>query len=346
VAVQAVKKTQPHAPALREQVLARLADGAFHSGESLAGALDVSRTAIWKCVRALVNLGIDINAVPKRGYRLPQRVELLEAQAVGKSLGAPARARVRHLQIELVTDSTNSRLVAVQDLPIGRSDVCIAELQTAGRGRRGRSWTAPFGSGICVSLSWQFPEVPRQLSALSLAIGVAVLRAFSRLGLGGVSLKWPNDLLVGSGKLGGILIELRAESAGPAYVVIGLGLNFHLGARVRTAFASAGLEAADLSDAKWKDSKLEAPGRNRCTAAIVESMIEALVEFEHHGLQPFAEEWRAADALAGVPARVQFGDQVYQGIARGIDEDGALLLEVPGQLLRFTSGEVTVRAAA
>jgi BirA family biotin operon repressor/biotin-[acetyl-CoA-carboxylase] ligase len=340
VVAQAVKKSTTATPALREQVLARLADGAFHSGEALATALGVSRTAIWKCVRALVALGIDINAVPKRGYRLPQPVELFEADTVLKVMSPRARDRIRRLQCELVTDSTNSQLLAVQDLPGGRTDVCIAELQTAGRGRRGRSWTAPFGSGICFSLNWQFPEVPRQLSALSLAVGVAVLRALKKLGVNDVRLKWPNDLQAGTGKLGGILIELRAESSGPAYVVIGLGLNFRLPARTRSEFAAAGIEAADLSDAHPQHE----PGRSQCTGAILESMVEALVEFERRGLQPFAREWREADALAAAGAKVQFGDRSFQGIARGIDEDGALLLETPGQLLRFNSGEVSVRA--
>lgn len=336
-----MKKSSTATPALREQVLARLADGAFHSGEALAGALGVSRTAIWKCVRNLVSLGIDINAVPKRGYRLPQAVELFDADALLKSVSPATRARIRRLQCALVTDSTNAQLLAVQDLPTGQADVYLAELQTAGRGRRGRSWTAPFGSGICLSVSWQFPEVPRQLSALSLAIGVAVVRALKELGLQDVRLKWPNDLQAGRGKLGGILIELRAESSGPAYVVIGLGLNFRLPARTRTEFASAGIEAADLADANPKHELR----RSRCTSAILDRMLEALVEFERHGLQSFAREWREADALAATGARVQFGDRTFQGIARGIDEDGALLLETPGQLLRFNSGEVTVRPA-
>jgi BirA family biotin operon repressor/biotin-[acetyl-CoA-carboxylase] ligase len=335
-----VKKSSAATPALREQVLARLADGAFHSGEALASDLGVSRTAIWKSVRALVSLGIDINAVPKRGYRLPERVELLNADAVLASMSAGARGRIRQLNCWLVTDSTNARLLAIEDLPAGRADVCIAELQTAGRGRRGRSWTAPFGSGICLSMSWQFQETPRQISALSLAVGVAVLRALRKVGVQCVRLKWPNDLQAGTGKLGGILIDLRAESSGPAYVVVGVGLNYHLSARTRSEFAKAGIEAADLSEAQSQQE----PGRSRCTGAMLESMVDALVEFEQKGLQPFAREWREADALAAAGAKVQFGERTFQGIARGIDEDGALLLEAPGQLLRFNSGEVTVRA--
>lgn len=328
------------APPLRERLLQRIADGEFHSGEGLARELGVSRTAVWKAVRALEGLGIDVHAVPKRGYRLPQPVELLDAAAIGKALHAASRARVRGLESSLLIESTNSRLLAVENLPAGRADVCLAEMQSAGRGRRGRSWLAPFGTSICLSVNWQFPEAPRQLSALSLVIGVAVLRALRAAGAEQLGLKWPNDLLVAGRKLGGILIELRAESGGPAYVVIGIGINFRLSAELRRDLAAQDIEAADLQDA--------APGRtlsrNRIVGALLDRLLEALVDFERRGLDPFAPEWRSADALAAVPARVFVGERAYQGIARGIDADGALLLETPGQLLRFTSGEVTVRA--
>lgn len=331
-----------HVPArpLRERLLQRIADGEFHSGEGLARELGVSRTAVWKAVRALEDLGIDVHAVPKRGYRLPQAVELLDAATIGKALHAASRARVRRLETPLLIESTNSQLLAVEDLPVGHADVCVAEMQSAGRGRRGRSWLAPFGTSICLSLSWQFPEAPRQLSALSLVIGVAVLRALRALGAAQLGLKWPNDLLVAGRKLGGILIELRAESGGPAYVVIGIGINFRLSPPMRRELAAQEVEAADLQDA----APGRTLGRNRTVAALLDRLLEALVEFERGGLDSFAPEWRSADALAATPARVFVGERAFQGIARGIDADGALLLETPGQLMRFTSGEVTVRA--
>jgi BirA family biotin operon repressor/biotin-[acetyl-CoA-carboxylase] ligase len=337
VAVAPVKSRR--AP-LRERLLRQLADGEFHSGAVLARSLGVSRTAVWKAVRALGALDIDVHAVPKRGYQLPQRVELLDARAITRALPPASRSRLRALECHLRIDSTNSRLLEIDDLPHGRADVCLAELQAAGRGRRGRSWLASFGAGICLSISWQFAEVPRQLSALSLAIGVRVLRALRGLGAEGLGVKWPNDLLAGQRKLGGILIELRAESGGPAYVVIGIGINYLLTSRLRRELAAADVQAAGLSETIAG----RRPGRNRVVSALLDRLLEALVEFERNGLEPFAREWRSADALAAAHARVAYGDQTYSGIARGIDEDGALLLETPGRLLRFISGEVTVRA--
>ena len=162
----------------------------------------------------------EVHSVPKRGYRLSQPVESLSRSRIEKNFLAHTRARVRKLEVLAEVESTNTRLFAVTDLPMDRADVCIAEFQSAGRGRRGRSWTAPYGSGVCLSLSWQFPETPRQIGALSLATGVGVLRALREQGVGAIGLKWPNDILSGGSKLGGILIELRAETAGPAYVVL------------------------------------------------------------------------------------------------------------------------------
>lgn len=316
-----------------------LADGEFHSGEQLARALGVSRTAVWKALRKLTELGLELHAVPKRGYRLAQSVELLDAAAITRALAPSARRRVRRAERFLSIPSTNTHLLEHADLAAGGTDFCVAEVQAAGRGRRGRSWSAPFGGSICLSMNWLFPDVPRQLSALSLAVGVGVLRALHATGARDIALKWPNDVMFEGRKLGGILIELSAEFSGPAYVVIGIGLNYRLTAGARRALLATGVEAADVHEA----AGAALPGRNSVTAALVSEVSKVLAEFQLQGLRPFAREWRSADALAATAAHVSYGEQIYRGIARGIDEDGALLLETPGQLLRFTSGEVSVR---
>jgi BirA family transcriptional regulator, biotin operon repressor / biotin---[acetyl-CoA-carboxylase] ligase len=325
---------------LREQLVTLLADGEFHSGAQLGAQLGVSRTAVWKALGKLEELGAEIHAVPKRGYRFAQPVEVLALEAIGAALPAALRRRVRHLERFLAIDSTNTRLLERTDLAVGSTDVCVAELQTAGRGRRGRAWSTQFGGSICLSMSWLFPDVPRQLSALSLAIGVGVLRSLRACGAADVRLKWPNDVMLAGRKLGGILIELRAEFSGPAYVVVGVGLNYRLSAGARRALRAAGIEATDLHDAT-----ASLPGRNALVAMLVAEIAAVLEAFQRQGLRPFAAEWRDADALAASAANVSYGNETYRGIARGIDEDGALLLETPGKLLRFTSGEVSVRSA-
>jgi len=341
--VAATLSTRParRGASLRQRLVGLLADGEFHSGSRLAASLRVSRTAVWKALHGMSALGLELHSVPKRGYRLPQPIETLMRSRLQKNLSSVASERLRHLEIFDEIESTNSHLFAKTDLPVGRADACIAEYQSAGRGRRGRGWTAPYGSGLCLSLSWQFPETPRQIGALSLAAGVGVLRVLRQERLGEIGLKWPNDIVFGGRKLGGILIELRAETAGPAYVVLGLGLNFRLSAQARRAIQASGVAPVDLGEIR----AAAAPGRNALAAAIVSQWLAVLSEFQQQGFRPFMSEWREADALAGQAVRVIAGEQSRDGIARGIDEDGALLLETPAGLVRLVSGEVSVRAA-
>jgi len=338
-AALSAQRTRTSKP-LRERLIVMLADGEFHSGARLAATLAVSRTAVWKALQGISELGLELHSVPKRGYRLSQSIETLSRPRIEKALSADARSRLRKLEVLALTESTNSRLFAVTDLPPGSADVCIAEFQSAGRGRRGRSWTAPYGGGLCLSLSWQFSDSPRQIGALSLATGVGVLRALREQGVGGVDLKWPNDIIAQGRKLGGILIELRAETAGPAYVVLGIGLNVQLSRPARRAIEASGVAAVDLVE---MSAPTEAR-RNQLAARIISRVIEVLMDFQQQGFGPFMNEWRDADVLAGKAVRVLVGEQTHRGIAQGIDEDGALMLETPTGLMRFVSGEVSVRA--
>ncbi len=326
---------------LAAQVYAALADGRFRSGEDLAQALGVTRGAIWKAAVSLRSLGVVIHAVRNRGYRLATPCEMLESSRIGAAIPADVSERVRQIEVAWSLESTNAALLARGDLPPGRCDVLLAEYQTAGRGRRGRTWLAPPGGAICLSLSWMFPEVPRDVGGLGLAVGVCALRALREQGVENLELKWPNDLLFERRKLGGILIEMRAESAGPTYVVIGLGLNVSLGARLLEEIAATGTQAADL-----RAAGLAAPARNALVAGLATSIVRGLREFEKHGLRPFIEEWRNADALRGRPVSVHAGEQETKGIARGVDVTGALLVETPQGLRKFISGEVTVRPDA
>ena len=322
----------------RLELVRRLADGGEHSGETLAAALDVSRAAVWKQVRRLEAWGLEVEATPGRGYRLTRPLDLLDERTLRSALPEAVGARLRTLTVADELESTNDALLAVSDLPPGRFDACLAEYQSRGRGRRGRDWVAPFGSGLCLSVNWCFAEVPPRVSALSLAIGVAITRALAACGVTGVTLKWPNDVLHGGRKLGGILLELRAEAAGPAYVVVGVGLNVSLPPSARAAIGG-GLEPVGLDEL----GLARLPGRTQLAAALTGQVVLALEDFGQHGFAPFADAWRAADALAARPAQVLHGEQSIDGIARGIDDDGAFVLEVAGQRRRFVSGEVSVR---
>ncbi len=319
------------------ELLRLLSDGTLHSGEELAAALAISRAAVWKRMQQLEAWGIAPEARRGGGYRLESPIDLLDAAGIRGRLPPEVRASLRDLEVHESLESTSDRLLGARELPPGRFDACFAEFQSAGRGRRGRRWVAPFGSGLCLSMSWSYGDAPAALGGLSLAAGVATLRALGRLDVGGLALKWPNDIVQADSKLGGILVDLRGEAAGPALVVVGIGINVRLPRIARAELAAEGVAAVDLATLG------AATGRNALAAALVAELQQALTEFGARGMAAFADEWAAADALAGRAVRVLHGGQQLEGFARGVDADGALLLEAGGHRRRIVSGEVSVR---
>jgi BirA family transcriptional regulator, biotin operon repressor / biotin---[acetyl-CoA-carboxylase] ligase len=319
-------------------LLKLLADGELRSGEWLAEAMGHTRAAVWKAVERLRGLGIDVQALPRRGYRLAGPIELLDAARIGAQITAAHKPHLRNLELLFEVDSTNTRLLASAAPPLGAADVCISELQHAGRGRLGRRWIAPFGAGIAMSVGWSFSDMARTLPALSLGVGVAVARALGRAGAAGASLKWPNDIWFRDRKMGGVLIELRAEAQGPAHVVIGIGINVFLppGARQK-------IEASGVSVAAVEDACEVAPSRNAVAGAILDELLSMLLQYERQGFAAVRDAWSALDALNGRPAQIMVGDSVVTGIARGVDAEGALLLDCGERMQRFVSGEASLR---
>ena len=293
---------------------------------------------MWKAVEQLRELGVALDAQTSKGYRLAAGVSALDAARIEALLPEALRARVEALRIEWTLESTNTRLLESLPPAAGAAAVIVAEHQTGGRGRRGRSWIAPPGGAICFSLAWQYPDLPADLSALSLIVGIATVQALTQLGVSGVRLKWPNDLVTARGKLGGILIEMRAEAGGPVHLVIGLGLNVMLDAQARAAVEAAGNVADDL-----RASGAPVPDRNAVVAAMLSQLIPALDEFPRGGLTPHLAAWSRCDALQDREVRVENLGEITRGMARGIDAHGALLVETPGGVQRFISGEVSVR---
>jgi BirA family transcriptional regulator, biotin operon repressor / biotin---[acetyl-CoA-carboxylase] ligase len=319
-------------------LLVLLADGQLHSGEWLGKELHVSRAAVWKGMERLRALGVEVQALPRRGYRLSNPVELLDARRIGAELGPQRVGQLRKLELLFEVDSTNTRLLGNAPPPCGSADVCLSELQHAGRGRRGRRWIAPFGGGVALSMAWTFSDGARTLPALSLGVGVAVWRALVRAGARGVTLKWPNDIWFQDRKIGGVLIELRAEASGPAHVVIGVGLNVALPAAARREIEAGGVRVAAVADAC-----AVAPSRNLVAGALLDELLSMLGQFEREGFAAFRDAWMALDALSGRPAQVLLADTAISGTARGVDEEGALLLDTGDRVQRFVSGEASLR---
>ena len=307
----------------RLAVLRILADGERHSGEAIAAALGVSRSAVWKQVQALTAWGLEVSAAAGQGYRLAAPLELLEPERLTQQLASASRAATESLKVFHELDSTNAYLLGQPAPAPGRLAVALAEFQTAGRGRRGRAWSTPFGGGVMLSTGWRFARPPPTLAALSLAIGVAARAAIARVGVEEVTLKWPNDLVWRDGKLGGILVEVNGDAQGPCYVVAGIGVNVCLSPRTRACIEHAwGRGPVDLTEAGGG----RPPSRNRLAAALIDGVHEVLAGYEAGGFAPYRDRWRAADALAGRLVHATASDGEVIGRAAGVDADGALLV--------------------
>lgn len=318
---------------LREALLAQLADGYFHSGQTLATALGVSRAAVWQHIQRLEALGLDIHRVPGRGYRLATALELLRPELIASALPPAARRLLRGLDVLLETDSTSERLLR-DTAPAPAA--CFAEHQTAGRGRRGRQWLTPFGGQLAFSVSWVFASLPPDFSALALAVGIGVATALRAEGADEVGLKWPNDLVAGGRKLGGILVEVTGEPPGRTRVVAGMGINWRVSAE---RLAALGQPACDL--AALCGDRL--PPRNRVAAICLASVLAVFDRFARDGFRAFREQWPEFDALRGQEVMVSMEGEKLFGRAAGVDAAGALRVATASGLRRFMSGDVSVR---
>lgn len=314
-------------------LLQALANGPV-SGDALAAREQVTRAAMWKRIRALREAGVRIDAWPGQGYVLAQPLDLLDAHAIRAAVSARAQALLSRLEVAWSLDSTNARLLA-RPAPVQGSDVLLAERQSGGRGRRGRSWASPLAANLYLSVSRAFSGGLARLGGLSLVAGVATAEALRALGVDGIGLKWPNDVLLHGRKLGGLLVEGAGEHAGPARAVIGLGLNVHMpvaaGARI---------------DQPWADlaQQPDAPDRNALAGAVLSQLLPALQQFDDEGLEPFLPRFAALDVLQDCAITVHAADGSEQAAqALGIAADGALRVCMDGREQRLHAGEVSVR---
>jgi BirA family transcriptional regulator, biotin operon repressor / biotin---[acetyl-CoA-carboxylase] ligase len=314
-------------------LLEALADGEFHSGEALGALMGVSRTAVWKQLQKLDPLGLSVESVKGRGYRLAQPLDLLSEAAIIAQLSEAARARL-NIRCLLQTDSTNARAMNAAGEGHASGLVLLAEQQTAGRGRRGRQWVSPFGANIYMSVVWQFAGGAAALSGLSLAVGVACARALRSAGLAEVGLKWPNDLLVSGRKLGGILLEMIGDPAGDCQVVIGIGLNIGMTEAEAGAIDQPWVAARELGVTR---------SRSELVALLLNALVHVLEAFAREGFAGLRAEWEAMDIYKDAPVALLSVSQSVEGVARGVDDSGALLLETDRGLQAFHGGEVSLR---
>lgn len=321
----------------QKKILAALVDGDFHSGTTLAQVLHISRSGVWKHLQSLSSYGIEIIALTGKGYKLAQPLELLSSEKITAGLLPLVSSLISALEIYPQIDSTNRYLVELAHAKAG--SVCLAESQTAGKGRQGRQWVSPFGKNIYMSILWRFDNDLSCLSGLSLAIGVAVVRTLKSLGINDIGLKWPNDIVWQGKKLAGILIEVSGEASGQCNAVIGLGLNLSLPVK-----QAVGIEQP------WTDLQQIAPwasySRNAVASALLNQLLPVIADFETDTLSHYLAEWRSYDANFGKQVSVYLGKQQIDGLVCGINEQGLLLLKnAAGDIKTFASGEISFRAA-
>ncbi|VDR30507.1 Bifunctional protein BirA [Raoultella terrigena] len=306
-----------------------LADGEFHSGEQLGERLGMSRAGINKHIQTLRDWGVDVFTVPGKGYSLPEPVQLLNEELIA---GQIDQGRVTVLS---VIDSTNQYLLdRLNELQSG--DACVAEYQQAGRGRRGRKWFSPFGANLYLSIYWRLEQGPAAAVGLSLVIGIVIAEVLQSLGADKVRVKWPNDLYLQDRKLSGILVELTGKTGDAAQIVSGAGINLAM-RRVESDVVNQGwisLQEAGVSI-----------DRNALAARLIKELRAGLQLFEQEGLAPYLSRWEKLDNFLNRPVKLIIGDKEIFGISRGIDTQGALLLDQDGVIKPWVGGEISLRSA-
>ena len=319
--------------ALTFDILRLLSDAQFHSGPVLARGLDVSRASVAGALRGLDSLGIELMCDPRRGYRLAAPIDWLDSRQIASHL----RDHAAKFQVHVLdmTESTNTTLLkrAAAGAPSGT--VVTTELQTAGRGRRGRSWHTGLGGALTFSLLWRFEQGAGVLAGLGPAVGVALVRALRTLGVSDALLKWPNDVLVSHHKVAGTLVEIQGDVLGPSCAVIGVGVNHRLHATTRQRIDQA---VTDLTSTGMRGD------RNQVLAEAVAQLAEMLEQFATQGFAPLRKEWDSYHVYAGKSVALRMPDGSFeQGIVAGVSDDGALFLQTSTGLRRFHSGEVSLR---
>lgn len=314
------------------QLIALLSDGGFHSGEALGVRLGISRAAVWKRIEGLVVAGVEVERVRGKGYRVPGGLQLINLDQLSRNVSLP-------VEVLLTTGSTNADVLA--RLQVGKSApfALLAEHQSAGRGRRGRSWSSPFANNIYLSLAWRFAVGAPRLEGLSLVVGAVVAEALAAAGLDDrVALKWPNDILIEGRKIGGVLIELSGNLEDACTAVIGIGVNGRL--------SSAGSAVIDQPWIDFYQAAGHSMDRTAFAADLLQRLTSALSDFSATGFAGWRERWLEFDALAGQKVTLSTLANSIVGTAEGVDLSGALLLRVNGELQSFHGGEASLRPLA
>lgn len=331
------------AKAIQEKIITSLAQGDFVSGQDLGDKLGVSRAAISNHIKALAEIGLDIFRVTGKGYKLAQPLTLLAREKIFAHLRLIAKQSndstkvldENLLEVHSLIDSTNSYLLRKIPNQISKGQTCVAEYQHAGRGRRGRQWLSPFGSHIYLSMYWPLEQGMSQAMGLSLVIGLAISDAIAFYVNEDVQLKWPNDIYIQGKKVAGILVELEGQTQGLSHCVIGVGINVQMPSSI-----------GEQIDQPWTDlsqhlqQKID---RNELVAQIISNMNKRLIQHQQDGFAGMLDDWHSKDLFLNKAVKIITGSKETKGIYRGVNEQGAMLLECDNKVVPIYGGEVSLR---
>ncbi|MBS0185996.1 MAG: biotin--[acetyl-CoA-carboxylase] ligase [Proteobacteria bacterium] len=309
------------------RILEILADGAYHDGTHIGENLGISRAAVWKNIQKLQSYHVKIKSIKNKGYALQEPLILLNKESLLKALPQ------KNIKLEIF-ESLPSTQTYLKSMTSSSPYVCLAERQTNGKGRFGRPWHSPFGQNIYLSLLYHFQKDISELSGLSLMISLSIIKTLNQLFKKTIvfQLKWPNDIVVNQKKLGGVLIEMQAESYGLSTAVIGIGLNVNMIEKDALPFECASL----------RDFHKTSIDRNEICQILLKNLFEDLRVFQEQGFDAFQKSWPLFDALYNKSITLKIGERTISGIAKGINEMGHLLLAEEDKTLRtFAAGEAS-----
>lgn len=315
--------------ARKRQILQALTNEGFVSGETLAQLIGVSRTAIANHISALEEYGVDIYSVKGKGYKLVNPVSLVNEDVLTETINH------RCFYFNELASTNEFLLKHIEELKSG--DICVSEYQSAGRGRRGRTWMSPYGCHLYTSMFWSFPQGMSQAMGLSLVVGCSLVAVLETCGVNGLGVKWPNDIYLNHKKLAGVLVEMSGQTDSECHVVIGIGINM--------AMPSA---QGDAIDQPWSDlSELKSqPNKTDLVIALQKQLQKDLRLFEAQGLTAFMARWQAADLFLNQAVTLSMANNNVVGICKGIDEKGSILLETNQGIEAYVGGEISLRSAS
>jgi len=318
---------------VKESLIKQLATGEFVSGQLIGEMLGISRSAVSKHIQGLSEMGLDVYRVTGKGYRIADPLTLLNKSLIEELLSVSFTAET--IEVHSFIDSTNDYLMRnIRKHPI-QGQVCVAEHQSAGRGRRGRQWVSPYGSHVYMSMYWYLEQGMSAAMGLSVVAALAVSDAIKALYQIDVELKWPNDIYIKGTKLAGILIDLEGQALEPCHCVIGLGINVNMPCH-----------SAESIDQPWTDLQShfsQQIDRNVLVAKLIDCLTRRLVEHSEQGISNMLNDWQGADIYLNKAVRLITGEKETLGVCRGINNQGALLLEIDGVVKPIYGGEVSLR---